>query len=158
MMKKLIMMATMALGLVAASAPAMAEKAVQVGILTCYVEGGWGLIVTSKKGMSCRFEHSDGVVEEYNGVIRKYGLDIGKTESATIVWAVFAPSKVGGVGRLEGNYAGASGEASFFVGLGANVLVGGLDQSFALQPVSVQQQTGFDIAVGVSRLTLRYLR
>jgi hypothetical protein len=35
------------------------------------------------------------------------------------------------------------------VGPGANVLVGGSRGSVALQPLSVQQQTDFDIAAGV---------
>ena len=42
------------------------------------------------------------------------------------------------------------------VGLGANVLVGGFDKGINLQPVSVQAQTGLNIAAGVSSLNLRY--
>jgi hypothetical protein len=35
------------------------------------------------------------------------------------------------------------------------VLVGGLDRSFALQPLSIQTQTGLALAAGVASLTLR---
>ena len=39
---------------------------------------------------------------------------------------------------------------------GANVLIGGLDKSIALQPVSVQGNTGLNIAAGVGVITLKY--
>ncbi|MEP4859149.1 MAG: DUF992 domain-containing protein, partial [Alphaproteobacteria bacterium] len=36
-----------------------------------------------------------------------------------------------------------------------NVLVGGSGESFSLQPVSVQTQTGVNVAIGDSRFELR---
>jgi len=53
-----------------------------------------------------------------------------------------------------GTYVGASAEMSIAAGLGANVLVGGSNRSVALQPLSVQGQTGLNIAAGVSSLEL----
>jgi hypothetical protein len=44
---------------------------------------------------------------------------------------------------------------TFVVGLGANVLVGGSQNSIALQPLSVQGSTGFDISAGLESLDLR---
>ena len=61
-------------------------------------------------------------------------------------------------GALAGDYVGASGEATVGVGVGANVLVGGNNRTVALQPVSVQGQTGLNLAVGVSGLTLQPAR
>jgi hypothetical protein len=72
-----------------------------------------------------------------------------------VVWAVFAPGSLK-AGALAGDYGGASGEASIGVGLGANVLVGGLKKSIALQPLSVQGQTGVNLAVGAAGLKLKY--
>jgi hypothetical protein len=43
-------------------------------------------------------------------------------------------------------------------GLGAKVLVGGSDSTIALQPLSVQGQTGFNVAAGVAGLQLSYTR
>ena len=43
-------------------------------------------------------------------------------------------------------------------GLGANVLLGGSERTVALQPVSVQGQTGLNLAVGVAALELRPAR
>jgi hypothetical protein len=43
------------------------------------------------------------------------------------------------------------------LGLAANVLVGGLNNSFTLQPVSVESQTGLNVFAGISNLELRFL-
>ena len=39
-------------------------------------------------------------------------------------------------------------------GLGANVLIGGFRKSINLQPLSIQAQTGLNIAGGIGSLTL----
>jgi hypothetical protein len=59
---------------------------------------------------------------------------------------------------LAGNYVGASAQATVGAGLGANVLVGGSDRTVALQPLSVQGQTGLNVAAGVADLELRPVR
>ncbi|HEX3859186.1 MAG TPA: DUF992 domain-containing protein, partial [Pseudolabrys sp.] len=74
-----------------------------------------------------------------------------------MVWAVFAPSDRR-FGALAGEYGGATAEATVGAGLGANVLVGGSDRTVALQPVSVQGQTGLNVAVGVTGMRLRPAR
>ena len=40
------------------------------------------------------------------------------------------------------------------VGLGANVLVGGTNKGFALQPISIQGFNGINIAAGVAEMEL----
>ena len=45
-------------------------------------------------------------------------------------------------GQLAGDYLGVNAEASIVTGGGANLLVGGFEASFTLQPLSVQAQTG----------------
>jgi hypothetical protein len=95
--------------------------------------------------------------EVYTGSISKFGLDIGATAGGEMVWSVFAPSNKT-FGALAGNYGGASAEATVGAGLGANVLVGGSNRTVALQPVSVQGQSGLNLAVGVSELQLRPAR
>lgn len=55
----------------------------------------------------------------------------------------------------ERNLCGASGNASFGLGLGANVLVGGSHRTISLQPLSVEGQFGVNLTLGVARLTLR---
>ena len=151
-MKKTAIAALLVLGL--ATTPALAKSGVKIGMLTCNVAGGVGMIIGSNKAVDCIFEGTIGQREHYKGSIGKFGLDIGVTGKGVMAWAVFAPGKLK-AGALAGKYAGASAEASVAVGLGANVLVGGSQNSIALQPVSVQAQTGLNLAAGVAGLTLK---
>jgi hypothetical protein len=138
--------------------PAQAADRTKVGTLNCDISGGLGLIVTSKKDVTCMFTPAAaGPREVYVGSISKFGLDLGATNGGEMVWAVFAPSNRR-FGALAGEYGGASAEATVGAGLGANVLVGGTDRTVALQPVSVQGQTGLNVAVGVTGLRLRPAR
>ena len=132
-----------------------APHGVKVGTLTCNVASGWGFVFGSTKDLHCTFHGTKGP-EHYTGTISKFGVDIGYTEGGVLVWGVFAPSSDVRAGALEGDYAGATASATVGVGLGANVLIGGLDKSIALQPVSVQGNTGLNLAAGVGVITLKY--
>ncbi|MEM8856628.1 MAG: DUF992 domain-containing protein [Pseudomonadota bacterium] len=149
-------LAAVLFGAVAAwpTAPANANMGVKVGALTCHIDGGLGLIVASRKTLECRFDGLKTADEVYDGSITKIGVDIGATEGGQLVWGVFAPTSDLKRGALEGHYYGVSAEATAGVGVGANVLVGGFDKSIFLQPLSVQGQTGANIAAGVSALKL----
>ena len=127
---------------------------IKTGLLTCKVAPGVGMIIGSSKGMTCSFSPDFRGPETYAGRIDKIGLDVGVTGEAVIVWAVLSAQRGYPVGSLAGTYVGASAEASIVVGAGANLLVGGSNQSFALQPVSVQGQLGLDFAVTISALEL----
>jgi hypothetical protein len=105
--------------------------------------------------MTCVYKSHKGKKAVYTGSITQIGIDIGVTSKSYITWAVFAPGDLDR-GALEGSYGGASAEATVGVGLGANVLVGGLKDSIALQPISVQGQEGLNVAAGVTGLKLRY--
>jgi len=119
--------------LAVASAQAQSAR-VRVGGLTCNVAPGVGLIIGSNKSMSCTYQSVDGWSERYTGNIVIIGADIGVTDSKTIAWAVWAPVNQGGRGALAGGYAGGTAEVTVAAGLGANVLVGGFQNSFMLQP------------------------
>lgn len=151
-MKK-IAAATLALGLL--SLPAHADGGVKLGMLVCDVSGSIGLILGGSEAASCTFQGPNGT-EYYKGRITQVGLDIGVTAGAIMSWAVFAPGQVG-KGALAGTYAGATADAAFAVGLGANVLVGGSQQSIALQPVSVEGQAGVNVAAGLASFKLEYV-
>jgi hypothetical protein len=81
-------------------------------------------------------------------------MDIGVTGEGVIVWTVLTAVQGVAPGSLAGKYVGATAQASVVVGLGANALVGGSNQSFALQPFSVSGQVGLNLAVGVAELDL----
>ena len=139
-----------------ASVNALAQSGANVGVLSCTVEGGIGLILGSSKDMECTFDPADGSESHhYIGSVGKLGLDIGVTNESYISWQVIASGKLE-PGSLEGNYVGASAQATAGVGLGANVLVGGSDKSITLQPLSVQGQTGLNIAAGIGTMKLNY--
>jgi len=144
---------------VALPVPASAQaNRTKVGTLSCDISGGIGLIITSKKDLTCMFTPSQpGPREVYVGSITKFGLDLGATAGGEMVWAVFAPTNRK-FGAMAGDYGGATAEATVGVGLGANVLVGGSDRTVALQPVSVQGQAGLNVAAGVTDLRLRPAR
>ena len=137
------------------ASPSFGASGVKVGVLNCTVQGGVGLIFGSRKSMNCVFKRSAGGSEIYTGSVSKVGVDIGVTGKSYIAWAVFAPGKVNR-GALAGRYAGGSAEATLGLGLGANVLIGGSKNTIALQPLSVQGQTGLNLAVGIAGLRLKY--
>lgn len=129
---------------------------VKIGTLTCHVDSGWGFVVGSSKDMRCDYDGMGGRDDHYVGSISKLGVDIGYTRGATLVWAVVAPTVDVGPGALQGEYVGATASATVIDGVGANALVGGLDRSFALQPVSVEGNSGyFDVAAGIGEMHLR---
>ena len=70
-------------------------------------------------------------------------------------WAVLATNfSAYQPGALAGNYGGVGAEATTAIGVGANVLVRGSLLDYMLQPLSVQGQTGLNVALGVAGLTL----
>ncbi|MFN3888874.1 MAG: DUF992 domain-containing protein [Beijerinckiaceae bacterium] len=145
-------------GSIAITDNALAQSRVNIGNLSCTVDGGVGLILGSRRNVTCRFTPVGATrASIYRGDVSRLGVDIGVTNRSFIRWLVFAPGSVK-PGALAGNYSGVSAQASAGLGLGANVLVGGLRDSIALQPVSVQGQTGLNLAVGISRLRLRPAR
>src|SRR5580698_7212261 len=145
-----------AIGLVIASAVA-SPAGVKVGTLTCDVAGGMGFVFGSTKDLTCSYSPTNAIVERYAGTISKWGVDIGFTGKGKLVWAVFAPTSDVRPGAIEGQYAGATAQADVGVGLGANVLVGGLDKSIALQPVSVEGSTGLNVAAGIGSISLKHI-
>jgi hypothetical protein len=153
-MKKLIAAAIAAATLLAAPV-AQAQSQVQVGRLSCDVEGGIGFIIGSSKDVSCTFYRKGHKNDHYEGQINKLGIDIGITGQTRIEWLVFSASSTKyGKGSLAGRYVGGSAEATIGVGLGGNWLIGGSKKGFALQPWSIQGQTGLNYAVTLTGLTL----
>lgn len=152
-MKKTLFASAFAFTLLAA--PALADGGVKLGVLNCDLSAGVGLILGGSQAASCVFQGPNGS-ENYEGRISEVGLDIGVTEASVMSWAVFAPGQVGR-GALQGTYVGATAEATVAVGLGANVLVGGSENSIALQPVSVEGQAGLNVAAGLAKFNLKYV-
>jgi hypothetical protein len=141
---------------IAAAEHPPAPTGIRAGSLTCDVESGFGFLFGSSKSLKCTFAPNNGAGEHYTGTFSKYGLDIGYADNATLVWGVVTATADMRPGALEGDYAGATAGATIIVGLGANVLVGGTNRSIALQPLSVQGNTGLNVTAGVGIISLKY--
>jgi hypothetical protein len=147
----------LAIAAVAASAVSTgAQGQIRLGTLECYGRGGMTFVVGSVHEFDCTFRPDGGFPgpESYRGVVRRVGLDIGFTDSVSVGWIVLAPTNRIGRGELSGTYVGAAANASVGIGLGGNALVGGSNNTFALQPLSVQGQTGLNVAAGIAQLEL----
>jgi hypothetical protein len=59
---------------------------------------------------------------------------------------------------LAGTYAGASAEVTVGGGISANMLVGGSFRTVELQPFTVQEQTGINLAAGIAEIELHFVR
>ena len=155
-MRRLIILAGVAAAALTASlGGANAQERVQVGVLECRGGASIGFFVGSVTNLGCVLR-IDGVPEDrYVATIRKVGVDLGITSETALAWGVFAPTRQLGPGDISGNYAGAQGSATIGVGAGGNVLVGGSNNSIALQPLSLQGQVGLSVAAGLESQELR---
>ena len=118
--------------LVASFATANAQSRLQVGVLTC--EGGPNVsyVVGSRTDLQCTFESEGRRPEPYVATINRIGR-----------------------GDLAGHFGGVGANAAVGVGLGGNLLVGGSNNSFSLQPLSLQGQTGLNVTAGIADVDLR---
>ena len=155
-MKSILAAATALFSLSMLAAPANAE-ALKTGFLVCQVEEGSGFVFGSTKTVACTFtpSKSSKEPERYTGVISRYGVDLGFTSNALLKWAVLAVhDEAYSRGALTGRYVGAGAEATAAIGVGANVLVSSTRENWVLQPVSVSDQTGLNIAFGIADFEL----
>ncbi len=154
-MKNPLRLSALAFALSSALAASPAAAQTKVGMLSCDVSAGVGLIIVEKQSMVCSFTPlGGGPVTLYRGQIAEYGLALGAVEGGNLAWAVFALTDGAQPGALAGTYAGVGADVAAGIGLGANVLIGGTGRAFSLQPLSVEGEVGINIAGGVTALTL----
>jgi len=139
--------------------PAAAEQRTEIGTLDCIIEGGTNIAIVTSKELSCTFQPADTTrpPETYVGMVNKFGLELGTTSERVMRWVVLAPTSTSAYapGSLADNYIGPSAEITAGIGGGANILVSQTNKNFVLQPVSLQAQTGLNVALGVSEFQLR---
>src|SRR5260370_4367055 len=133
MLRSVLAAASAATLLVGVAPSASSQSGANVGSSPCKVAGGIGFVFGSSKDLSCLFTRTTGTAEKYTGSIKKFGVDVGFTKEAQMVWLVFAPGSIA-PGAVAGSYGGATASATVGVGAGANVLVGGSNQQITLQP------------------------
>lgn len=135
--------------------PASAQQ-VQAGVLQCRGGETIGFVIGSVTELSCIYRPDFGPAQAYRATVRRAGVDIGVTAVSGLVWGVFAPTNQIGLGDLSGNYGGVTAGAAVGLGAAANVLYGGSNNSFALQPLSVEGQAGLNVFAGVAGMELRF--
>jgi len=149
--------AAVMLGTLAAQSPARADLTAKAGTLTCHVNQGFGFVFGSSRSVACTYTNAnDGRVEHYTGDISKFGVDIGYLQSGVIVWAVLAPTTNLSAGALSGGYVGVTAGGSLGAGASTHVLSGGSQHALSLQPISIEGDTGLNIAAGIAAITLKY--
>jgi hypothetical protein len=154
-MIRMACLVTAAVVLALSADPATAQSRVAAGVLECRAGPATTFIVGSIRDFDCLFTPTAGPLQRYGATIQRLGVDLGWSSSTTLLWSVFAPTDVVGPGALARGYGGVSAGAAVGVGLGANALAGGLNNSFALQPLSVEGQTGLNAFAGIASLELR---
>jgi len=140
--------------LLASFASADALPQTRAGILQCQGGQNVGFVVGSVTSFECVFQSEGHRPEPYIATVHRFGLDLGITDRTRLSWAVNAPTGRVGRGNLAGNYGGVGANASVGIGGGGNFLVGGPQNSYALQPISVQGQTGLNVAAGIANIEL----
>ncbi len=152
------MMASTAIGVSAVAADNETVDHAEIGSLNCDVSDGSGFVFGSTRELTCTFNPVEEALadETYVGEIKRWGIDIGETQNGQMSWLVFAPTESEySEGGLNGSYKGVSAEATLFVGLGANLMVGGSEDTLALQPLSLNTQNGANFALGVGEINLQ---
>lgn len=150
-------LATLALLAPIATANA-APPPVQAGVLQCQGGQNVGFVVGSVTQLQCVFQSEGRPPEAYVATVRRIGLDLGVTAQTQLAWAVSAPTARVPRGALAGSYGGVGVNASVGLGAGGNFLFGGPNNSYALQPISLQGQAGFNVAAGIAGLDLEPVR
>jgi uncharacterized protein DUF992 len=156
MIRRTTLAVAAAAALALSAGAAAAQSRVEVGTLDCQIAPSVSFIVGSVRELRCAFLPSrGGRPHHYRGIVRRLGVDIGASAGGRLVWAVYAPTYRLSRKDLVGNYGGASAGIAVGAGVGANALVGGSNNTVALQPLSVEGSLGVGIAAGVAGLELR---
>ena len=154
--KACLVASTLGMAVALSGQPASSQETsgVKAGILTCDVASGWGFVFASTRDLRCTYTDNNGSVERYAGHVDKFGVDIGYRAGGVMAWAVLAPTANVARGALAGTYAGVTGGAAFGVGVGANLMVGGSEQTISMQPLSVEGTAGVNVAAGIVAMVL----
>jgi len=151
------MLNVLGIALLAANVGVANAEGVKMGMLNCDEAAGWGLVFSSSRDLKCVFSPTDKSLkpEHYTGTIKTYGVDIGYQGGAVLLWGVVSSNGKYTPGALAGSYGGVGAAAAWTAGLGSNVLLGGSDKGYALQPLTIQGLVGANIAAGVVAIDLK---
>ena len=148
--------AMQAVGGVAHAQQFLTKTKYYIGTLNCNVSGSVGLLFGSSKDLSCVFVTTAGATETYQGSITKFGIDIGFTKAAHVMWNVYSLGTDRGAGALNGQFAGGQQSLSVGASAGTTGLFGGRNNEIVLESLAfAQKDAGLNFADGVAEMTLR---
>ncbi len=128
----------------------------RVGTLECKVAPNVSFIIGSVRTAGCNFYPLNSRrAHRYNAEIGRIGLDLNISAGGVLVWAVHAHNRRLYPGDLRGEYTGASGNIALGLGVGGNILLGGSNNTVALQPLSGEGNVGVGVSLGVGQIRLR---
>jgi Protein of unknown function (DUF992) len=151
-------LSTLSIAIVVLLAPvanANALTPMRAGVLQCQGGQNVGFVLGSVTNLQCVFQSPGHRPDPYVATVRRFGVDLGITAQTQFSWQVTAPGGRLESGELTGSYGGVGANASVGVGGGGNFLVGGPNNAYALQPVSLQGQTGLNVSAGIAGLDLQ---
>jgi hypothetical protein len=143
----------------AALAPIAAHASDRVGVLECSVSGTGLSILVANQAVDCYFKGDlpGAPPAHYVGKLTKVGANLSIQGPGQLTWVVAAASQQIGPGALAGDYAGPEATVKAGLGGGAAALVGGSDNTFSLQPLSIEAGTGLGVTAGVENLNLVFV-
>jgi hypothetical protein len=154
-MNRRLLAVVAAVAAIFASSPASAQHFERVGTLECSVAPNVSYVVGSHRTAGCTFYALNRrELHRYRADIGRIGVDLNVSAGGVLVWAVHAHNRRLFRGDLRGAYTGASGNIALGLGLGGNVLLGGSNNTVALQPVSGEGNIGVGVSLGAARLVL----
>ena len=136
------------------------DAGIKTGTLTVKaVEGSrMNLIIRSSVDVKAEFTDLGGNKEYYIGEMgQKLGIDLSIKKKEVLRYAVFSPASEYKTGKyaLAGKYFGTKASAAVGVGAGVQVLLGGFDKSFTLQPLAAGGVKGAGASLGIGYLYLQ---
>ncbi|RNJ49559.1 DUF992 domain-containing protein [Methylocystis hirsuta] len=140
-------------------APASALAGDRIGSLQCRLLGNGISVLVENQQMDCIYrDDAEGAVPaHYVGALTKVGANVTINGPGELAWGVVSATSHIGPGALAGSYYGPGVSAKVVVGGGGAMLVGGSNDTFSLQPFSIEAGSGVGWTAGVERLTLAYV-
>ena len=116
------------------------------------------LIIKSSVDIKAVFTDSAGNKEYYIGEMgQKLGLDLSIKTGETLAYVVISAASEYKTGSyaMQGKYFGTKASAAVGAGLGVQLLIGGFEKSFTLQPIAVGGVEGAGASYGMGYLYLQ---
>ena len=156
MNRRPVFAAAASLAALAAVSAAAEDGRVETGMLSCFQASRDNNVLWSETTYDCVFKREGMPDERYVGELDAIGLDLMKQTDSELAWSVLAPTEMtANEGILEGDYGGLSVGVAAGAGVGARALVGGFQDSVALQPFSVEGDEGYGASLTIDGFKLR---